>query len=350
LTPDRHISLPAHGGRLTEVMRHFPNAPNPIIDLSTGISPYPYSFIPPDPATLARLPEPHEESGLLTAAARTYGTTPDCIAAGPGTQALMGLLPLLIPYKHAAILSPTYSGHANAWAASGAQILEVPTLAALAEAAAPDTVCILCNPNNPDAHLHSRTDLLTLANHCARQNTRLIVDEAFADLDGQSLAPDLPHPALILLRSFGKTYGLAGLRLGFILTTPPLAHRIRQTLGPWAVSAQALAIGQQALSDTPWRQTIKTRLTQDAARMRAFVTSANLTILGQTRLFTLLIMPNAHSLWATLCQQGLVTRAFPNQPDRLRIGIPPNEDAWQRLENALTSLSQPHALTPISQP
>ena len=237
--------------------RGFPDAPEPWIDLSTGINAVAFSLPPMPPEVLTRLPEPDEVAALEAVAARAFGVAdPACVVAAPGTQALIHLLPRLLPLGRVAVLSPTYAEHAAAWAQAGHAVFET------AEAVDADTV-VMVRPNNPDGAVADGGAVLRLA----ARGGLLVVDEAFADLEGCSLAPAMPRPGLLLLRSFGKTYGLAGLRLGFAVADPGLAARLRQALGPWAVSGPAVWAGLLALPDTAWRDAAAARLAGEAARL-----------------------------------------------------------------------------------
>lgn len=322
-----------HGGRLGAARARFAGAPEPFIDLSTGINPIPWPVPPLPAAAWARLPEPEEEAALRAAAAAAYGAaSPDMVAAAPGTQLLIQLLPRLFPLPRLAILGPTYAEHAACWRAAGTVVEEVADAAALARAPAG----LLCNPNNPDGRRLSRAEIGALADAMASRGGLLLVDEAFADLepDPLSAAPLLPHPALILLRSFGKSYGLAGLRLGFALAAPARAAAIRAALGPWAVSGPALAIGRAALADAPWRQAAAARLAAEGARLDALLQRAGLRVLGGTHLFRLAEGEAGH--WhERLGRQGILVRPFAARPRWLRFGLPPDEPAWARLERAL---------------
>lgn len=321
-----------HGGRLAEARRLFPGAPEPFIDLSTGINPVPYPIGTLAPDLWTRLPEPDALDALQHAAALAYGLTdPAMVVAAPGTQILISLLPLLFPYRQTAVLAPTYNEHAASWRAAGATVLEANDLDA---ATAPCVV--LCNPNNPDGRRTDPARLRALADRLAAQSGLLIVDEAFADFDpALSLAPALPHPAILLLRSFGKTYGLAGLRLGFALAAPALATRLRNALGPWAVSGPAAAIGRQALLDRDWLRAQTARLAQATASLDRLLTSAGLRIAGGTALFRLAESPAAPAWFTRLGNAGIFVRRFAHQPTRLRLGLPPNQPAWLQLEQAL---------------
>ena len=329
--------MPLHGGQVQQVMRAFPDAPTPFVDLSTGISPYAYPFASPEISALSRLPEVSEEQALLRAAATAYGVwCPEMVVAAPGTQMLIGLLPLILDYRRVTIWGPTYSGHETAWRLAGAEVQVVVSEAEFEAATRVERmVCIICNPNNPDGRTLSLSKLLQLAENSSRSAGYLIVDEAFADFEEQSAPSLLPHPALMVLRSFGKSYGLPGVRLGFLLTNSGLADRVRKIMGSWAVGKQAIEAGCQALADGKWLAERRIQLRRDRARLAKLMEKAGLNVAGTGPLFLLVRSSEAHALWKWLCVRGIVTRAFPERPSDLRFGFPANESAWGRLEHAL---------------
>ncbi|WP_235913740.1 threonine-phosphate decarboxylase CobD [Teichococcus coralli] len=322
-----------HGGRLAEARRHFVGAPEPFIDLSTGINPVSWPLPPWPPEAFTRLPEPGEEEALREAAAAAYGVpATGCVAAAPGTQLLIQLLPRLFPLPQLRILGPTYAEHAACWRAAGTVVREVAELEALDGPGG----ALLCNPNNPDGRRHAPAVLLALADRLAARGGFLVVDEAFADLEPEALgcASALPHPGLILLRSFGKSYGLAGLRLGFALAAPARVAAIRAVLGPWAVSGPALAAGRAALADAPWRRAAAARLEEEVVRLDARLAAAGLRVCGGTRLFRL--AEGEAAFWhGRLGRAGILTRRFADMPHWLRFGLPGDPAAWARLEQAL---------------
>jgi cobalamin biosynthetic protein CobC len=323
-----------HGGRLSEARRLFPTAPEPFIDLSTGINPFPYPVAPIGPSAWTRLPEPDDVAALEDEAARAYGV-PDAsmVAALPGTQVLISLLPRLFPQTSVAILSPTYGEYALAFVAAGSRVVEANTLAELE--AAP--CAVICNPNNPDGRCIDAGTLLSLLPETKAKGL-VVVDESFIDLEdeGLSLAPHLPQRGLLVLRSLSKTYGLPGLRLGFALVNPDLALSIRAALGPWPVSGSAIEIGTKALADRAWLAAAKQRLLHGVARLDGMLREAGLTVIGGTLLFRLVDSAEAPALFHHLGQAGILVRSFDYHTHWLRFGVPGSEDAWRRLAAALS--------------
>ena len=315
--------------------KRYPDAPEPWIDLSTGINPVPFP-IPELPAEIwSRLPTRSEEEALLAATAATY-RVPDSgmIAAASGTQALIQLLPRLRPKSHVEILGPTYEEHEACWTRHGHRVSMVKEFDPSERA----DVVIVVNPNNPTGRVIPASVLRTVATALAKKNGLLIVDEAFIDVlpETASIASD-PPPATIVLRSFGKTYGLAGLRLGFAIAEVSLATRIRAEFGPWAVSGPALRIGKAALSDPHWLAETTARLRSDQQRLDAVLEAAGFTVLGGTPLFRLARRVEAAKLAERLGRHGIHVRSFPREPQWLRFGLPADRLAWDRLSAALLS-------------
>lgn len=324
-----------HGGSLGAARRLFPDAPEPWIDLSTGINPVPYAVPPLSPDLWTRLPEPGAQAALEAVARAAYGAGEGVdVLAAPGTQILIGLLPTLLSPRRVAILGPTYAEHAAAWRAGGHRVAEVADLAA-AEGA---DVVVLVNPNNPDGRLVAPATLSAFAQAHAGL---LVVDEAFADLEpGASICPQLPADTIVL-RSFGKTYGLAGLRLGFALGLAgqgdALVARMRELMGPWAVSGPACAIGAAALADRDWLARTAAARAADAARLDALLAPHARAPMRGTRLYRLLESEDASALFARLGRAGLYVRRFDHDPRLLRFGLPASEEAFGRLERTLVA-------------
>jgi cobalamin biosynthetic protein CobC len=329
----RDIAAPiTHGGDLGAARKLFPAAPEPFIDLSTGINPFPYPLPPLDPAVFARLPEPAAVDRLAAIAADAYGApSPARVVAAPGLQILLPLIARLARPGRAAVLGPTYAEHARVAALVGHAVREVAAIDDLAGA----DLAVVVNPNNPDGRVVARDVLLALAERLAPG--WLVVDEAFMDVDppDASLAAEVTRPNLVVLRSFGKFFGLAGVRLGFALASPDIAARLRAALGPWAVSGPALAIGVTALADAAWIAQTRTRLAVAAQRLDALLVTAGLDVLGGTALFRLVRTPAAMELFGYLGRAGIFVRCFVENPALLRFGLPADEPQWQRLAAAL---------------
>ena len=315
----------AHGGDLGDVRRRHPDAPQPWIDLSTGINPLPYPVADLPADAWSRLPSHEAEQTLIAAAATRYHCEPGQLVAAPGTQALIQILPRLVVRSRVAIVGPTYAEHELNWRRHGHDVTVVASL----ERANADIVVVV-NPDNPTGRLLPRQALRGVA---ARL---LVVDEAFIDLlpNAASLTGKLPDNAIVL-RSFGKVYGLAGLRLGFAIAAMPLAQRLREELGPWAVSGPALSIGAAALTDDAWLQETATRLAGDARRLDTLLVSAGFTVLSGTPLFRLASHPEAQKKVEDLARQGIHVRAFADQPTCLRFGLPRGDAEFRRLSAAL---------------
>ncbi len=322
-----------HGGDLDAARRLFPHAPAEWLDLSTGINAVPYPIGEISPQAWTRLPERQAVGALEGAAAAAYGANPDQVVTAPGTQALIQWLARLTPARSVAILGFTYGEHERVWSEAGAQVKIVDDLPALARA----DVAVVVNPNNPDGRLVPAGALLDLAVALARRGGTLVVDEAFVDVlaPPASLAPRLPEQGVVILRSFGKTYGLAGLRLGFALASVDLAPRLRSALGPWAVCGPAVEIGGRALADRRWLAETTKRLQGEAARLDAMLRGAAFEIIGGTPLYRLARCADAARRFERLGEAGVLVRPFPARPDWLRFGIPHSSKDWARLEAVL---------------
>ncbi|WP_092665320.1 threonine-phosphate decarboxylase CobD [Rhizobium sp. NFR12] len=322
-----------HGGNLAMARALFPHAPEPWIDLSTGINPHSYPHTPIPGNVFARLPEPSSLERLRAAAAEAYrAPSPAHIVAGPGTQILLPIIAGLVGGDgKAAVLSPTYAEHARAATMAGFEVLETDDLDQLATA----SLAVIVNPNNPTGRIVSTDDILALAEIMRAKGGLLVVDEAFMDVsEAQSVVGAVGEGGLIVLRSFGKFYGMAGLRLGFAIGEADLVARIEERLGPWAVSGPALHVACEALADAEWQAAMRVRLRADAARLDDLLSAAGIPVFGGTSLFRFIRDRRAQALFQHLGEHGIITRRFSERPDDLRVGLPEDKD-WSRLEAAL---------------
>ncbi len=323
---------PMHGGNLATASALYGTPSDGWLDLSTGINPSPYPFQAPPVDAFARLPDTAREQALITAARDFYGSGAGCeIVLGAGSQAFIQTLPKLRPAGKAAVLSPTYAEHAHAWRAAGHEVHELSAEADIGEF----DVVVAVNPNNPDGRLLSAQRLKEMHRTLSARGGWLIVDEAFADPEpDRSIAADAGIPGLIVLRSFGKFFGLAGLRLGFALCDDVLAMALRSVLGPWSVSGPALHIGHQALADVAWQAQTRQQLSEASSRIIRVLENAGLRVIGGTNLFRLVETDGAAS-HVKLARAGIWTRAFDFSPNIMRVGLPGVEADWKRLVNAV---------------
>jgi cobalamin biosynthetic protein CobC len=324
-----------HGGDLAAARLLFPGAPEPFIDLSTGINPYPYPIPHLSPDLFTRLPDGAALDRLAAIAAQAYGAPSAAhVVPAPGTQILLPLVAALVRPGRAAVLGPTYAEHIRAAARIGHQVEEVADPARLRNV----ELAVVVNPNNPDGRIIPREALLACASDLPAGGL-LVVDEAFMEVGagGASLAQDVGRQNIVVLRSFGKFFGLAGLRLGFALAGPAVAARLRAGLGPWAVAGPALAIGAAAMSDQSWAAMTRGRLAQAALRLDQFLAGAGLKVAGGTSLFRLVHTQAAPELFHHLGRAGILVRRFANQATWLRFGLPASEPDWQRLAAAMAA-------------
>ncbi|HUH09084.1 MAG TPA: threonine-phosphate decarboxylase CobD [Brevundimonas sp.] len=320
-----------HGGGLMKAAAAYPDAPRPWLDLSTGINPDPWRGPRAAEAELNRLPDPGALVALETAAAAAFGAATERLAAVAGAEAAIRLLPLLLGVRSVEIVGPTYGAHAEAWRAAGvATRLIAPDQAPSSQAG----VLVVVNPNNPDGRLTRRADLIAMARERSAAGRWLVVDESFIECAPGDSVSDVVEPGLIVLRSFGKFYGLAGVRLGFMLAAPDLTTRLRALLGDWPVGADALVMGRGAYADSAWRTRTEAVLTERAARLDEQLTRAGFQIVGGTSLFRMTRTPHAARWFQHLCRAGVLTRPFDHTPDGLRFGVPTERDL-PRLVRAL---------------
>ncbi|HUU66665.1 MAG TPA: threonine-phosphate decarboxylase CobD [Methyloceanibacter sp.] len=334
MIPPNSFAPLVHGGNLDAARRLFPEAPEPWLDLSTGINPHPYPIPEVWPEDFARLPDAESLKLLTRHAAIAYAAPSETnVVPAPGSQILTTLIAGLVPPGRAAILGPTYAEHARVAALAGHDVSTAKELAPLGEA----DLAIVVNPNNPDGRIFGKHELLRIAEQQRDRGGLLVVDEAFMDAGprGESLSLHVEQANVVVLRSFGKFFGLAGLRLSFALAAAETAARLRASLGPWPVSGPALAIGKAALWDGEWIEATRLSLGHAAVRLKTLLQHAGLESVGYTDLFHLVRSPNAPQIFERLGRAGILVRRFEEEPEWLRFGLPGEEEAWQRLETAL---------------
>jgi len=330
--------IPRHGGDPKSHEARFGMPKDGWLDVSTGINAVAYPVAPVPQHMCARLPQQDDMAALLAAARRAY-RVPDhaTIIASPGTQALIQMIPTLFEPSSVSILTPTYGEHAPAWTAAGHRVATHPSICA--QAAAPSSFAVVVHPNNPDGRVQTVDGLVAMAGQQADRGGVLVVDEAFCDVTpALSVCPAAGGEGLVVLRSFGKFYGLAGVRLGFAITHADLGRRLADKLGPWAVSGPALWAGIHALRDDAWATTTRARLAGDAARLDRLLHGAGFVPVGGTDLFRLVARDDAPAVYENLARSGILVRPFADNSTWLRFGLPGQEPDWARLERALGAL------------
>jgi cobalamin biosynthesis protein CobC len=326
------ITYPRHGGDLTAARARY----GALLDLSTGVCPYQYGPLSGQLRGLERLPGQDDLDRLVTTVRRAYGVPHAAgLVAVPGSEMAIRLIPVVAPPGPVAIVGPTYGSHAEAWRNSGREMVEVDSLESIPATA---RIVVIGNPNNPDGRITPPHLLSELATRLSADGGLLIVDEAFADVAPDvSLVSRLSGLPALVLRSFGKFYGLPGVRLGFVAGDPGVVERLRKLLGDWPVSVSALAIGEAALADDAWRDAMRARLKGESATLRQVLTRHGLAIKGGTDLFVLIEDEHAPEIHDGLARRGIWTRAFEGQPTWLRIGLP-SDGGLEKLDRALTEI------------
>lgn len=332
-----------HGGNLNDAARHYGRPRSEWLDLSTGINPLPYPAPAPAPDAWHRLPEPSDD--LARAACAYYGAARMLPVAG--TQAAIQALPQLRLRRdgraaRVVVAAPIYAEHAHCWTRAGHAVREVPYEALDAAVQGDCEVLVLCNPNNPTGAMVAPEQLLRWARQLGARGGWLVVDEAFGDTVREysvaAHAGDAGADGLIVLRSVGKFFGLAGLRLGFVAAGPTLLDELADWLGPWTVSGPAQQVGIAALRDEPWQRATLQRLLADGERLRALLARQGMTTSGSA-LFQWWPEPRAQAFHAAMARQGVWVRLFTCGAGGIRIGLPPDEDGWRRLALALQAWS-----------
>ena len=314
-----------HGGGLAAARAQYGDGTAPWLDLSTGINPHGWP-VPDLPIDWTRLPDESDLKALEQAAAEHFGADPNHVCALPGTEIGLRLMGDLIPGP-AHHIRPSYRTHGDML--PGSMPVDDPAQAAGA-------TLILANPNNPDGRLYAPAQLLPLIDQRGADGW-LLIDEAFADTHpGHSMAGEVSEGRrLLIFRSFGKFFGLAGVRLGFLIGPPSFLARVRHRLGAWPLSAAAIAIGTAAYLDRSWIEAMRARLDAEAAALDTLLARIGYRATGACPLFRLLEVEDGPTLFDRLARRAILTRPFAENPRWLRIGLPTDEAAADRLEAAL---------------
>ena len=326
-----------HGGALDQMRARFPDAPRPWVDLSTGINPWPYEYSVDDRQSIHHLPTAAQFDVCARAMSSAFGVEPEQLVLAPGSELLIRLLPTILSVRRVCVAARSYGDHVSAWRSAGADLTE--SLDPLDEIDQCDAV-VVCNPNNPDGRQWSPDRLRVAQERLAAKGGWLIVDEAYMDLEPESsMLAGQSTDGLVVLRSFGKFYGLAGARLGALFASPSILEAMSERLGVWPVSGPTLAIGAEAYINRSWQADTRQRLASARAELDRVLRRHGLDVVGGTDLFRFVRTPSAESWWLGLAGQGIYTRRFDWCDKSLRIGLPASDEALERLCNALHHVS-----------
>jgi len=270
----------AHGGAVRAAARHYGIPENEWLDLSTGINPHGWPVPPLDPEVWRRLPEPDDG---LDQAGRAWAGAPasaGCLPV-PGTQAAIQLLPNLREPATVGVPEPGYNEHARWWQRAGHRVVPIrpdnpePPLEQL-------DILVWIHPNNPTGDQHPRAVLRDWHQRLAHRGGWLVVDEAFLDDPGESMAPFAGENGLVVLQSLGKIFGLAGARSGLVFAPQALCSDLEERLGPWALPGPTREIMLRALADTHWQNRNRRQLREQSQRLRTLLQEQGLTVTGRT--------------------------------------------------------------------
>ena len=318
-----------HGGRLRRAAEAYGIPLADWLDLSTGINPQGYP-VPPVPADVwLRLPE--DDDGLEAAAADYYGSAHLLPVAG--SQPAIQLLPAVLRGERVSLLAPGYAEHAHAWRDRRAVAVGADEIDA---AVAHSDIVVLVQPNNPTGVHFGRERLLEWHTRLARRGGWLVVDEAFIDTTpAQSLVPLAGADGLVVLRSVGKFFGLAGARVGFVFAPGSVRAALAERLGPWTLAGPARWAARHALADRAWQTQARAALLTAGERLQALLETHGLPACGPA-LFKLVATPDAARLHAAFARRGILLRLF-ETPQAVRFGLPSDEAGWARLAAALAA-------------
>lgn len=327
-----------HGGELVKAAREYGIEPFKWLDLSTGINPNGYAIKDLPQSCFHRLPDPTDVMELEAVAREAYGVPADVgLIAAPGSEALIQALPQIFQKTNVAILSPTFSSHEASWQRYGHSVRQISHINDLQD----ETVVVVVNPNNPDGSLIKPKMFKKVSQQLKERGGVLVIDEAFADCNPEiSFVPRHDNGSVIVLRSVGKFYGLAGIRLGFAVGPNRYLQRLKGLMGDWAVSGPAIEIGRNALGDKDWKAKTFQLLEIQSAMHKEVFQRLEVKVVGGTSLFNLIEVSDARTLHHQLAKRAIWTRRFDYNPQWLRIGLCKSQSELKQFEGILRDALQ----------
>ncbi|MCW8329132.1 aminotransferase class I/II-fold pyridoxal phosphate-dependent enzyme [Photobacterium sp. SDRW27] len=336
-----------HGGNLLAMAGKYGSDPAEWIDLSTGVSPFTYPVGDIPLAAWNQLPQ--ENDGLEQAAANYYNASVEPVVVA-GSQAAIKALPEVMTEKlgrtgTVALPSVGYKEHQHAWGnyrKDGCcwQIEFYDGLPSKEQVATCDVVLVI-NPNNPTGKLSRKEELTDLYVDLAKRKATLIIDEAFIDCtpNESMLSPNKDMGNLVVLRSVGKFFGLAGARVGFVFAEQAIKDSLSNLIGPWTVTGPSRSVVKQALSDSAWQSSARVLIHNNSIRLSRLIAERLTARTSGTDLFITAFLYDATFCYDFLCREKVLTRLC-DEKNALRFGLPADEKQWQHLAVALEKLAE----------
>ncbi|MEP2979564.1 MAG: threonine-phosphate decarboxylase CobD [Lentilitoribacter sp.] len=321
-----------HGGNLERAIQTYGGSRSDWIDISTGISPFIAPIPDLDLSSWHRLPERAVVSELAEIAKKYYASKQNCLVTS-GSQFLINHLPDLLQ-GDVGIVGPTYGEYAGAFARNNRSYTALSSIDDIGDVRS----LVLANPNNPDGRLYSQDELCVLAKVLKQRDGYLVVDEAFCDVcEKASMLMTDPIENLIVLKSFGKFFGLAGARIGFVFAHNEVLSRIKYLQGPWSVSGPSISVARHVLTRDGIHCELLKKISSRHGQFIQMLGRTGLKIAGGTKLFTLIEHESAANLHEHLLVEKILTRKFDYNASWLRLGLTCNEEEDLRLQQAILS-------------
>ena len=328
-----------HGGDLSDAVR-VNRKIKKWIDLSTGINPNAYNDFNIDKTVYSHLPSGNQLAELMSIARGYYNLNQEIkICAYQGAQGVINILPNIVNkniHDTIQILTPTYTEHYRVWNDHGFKIRLVTNIENELD---PSIPFVLVNPNNPDGKLFQPKYLEELWERIRKAGGFLILDESFMDgTPDMSFRFDNCRDNVIVIRSFGKFFGLPGLRLGFVYGDNHYINKVSSLVGPWPISSSSLLIARKAMLDTVWISATITDLKMKSTALSNFLHDQKLKTVGDCYFFKTIELDNASQMHKALANHGIWTRIFNYNQKWLRMGLTKNKFEFEYLANTIMDI------------